>query len=178
MNQPPTNSHKLPRSNGRVNIRQVEEGLNTSKLFSMYDRIPTNQCATFRDPLIGIWDKTPLSTTFFSRENIQIIQNGIRAGVYERTGNKEIIAEQDCDTLKIIMRGYFLQYAKNEPTNISQQISALNQIVLDYCIPKIVSELKSYKTYLKDVSTLVKPLARPIDTQSYEKRAYKMNTWF
>lgn len=173
-----SNSHKLPITNGRVNLLQEKEGLDMSKLFTMYDKIPANQCLTFRDPLIGIWDSTLLSKTFFSKENMQIIQNGIRAGVYEMSEKKNIIPEQDCDSLKIIMRGFFLQYAKNQPNNISQQVCELNQIVLDYSIPKVIGELESYQKYLNDVSTLVKPLARPIDTQDYTKRAYKMNTWF
>ena len=177
------NKHKLERYNGRVRIPTYKEGVdidekNTSKLFSMYDKIPATQCLTFRDPLIGICENSVLSSAFFSAENIQIIQNGIRAGVYEETNKKEIIAEQDCDTIKIIMRDVYIQNAKHLPNNIPQQISELNQLVLNYCIPKIMSELKSYKKYLNDVTTLVKPLARPIDTQTHSKRAYKMNTWF
>ena len=58
-------------NNGRVDIKTP----NTSMLFQMYDKIPANQCATFRNPTEGLWDSTPLSVAFFSQENIQLIQN-------------------------------------------------------------------------------------------------------
>ena len=60
-------------NNGRVDIKTP----NTSKLFQMYDKIPANQCTTFRSATEGLWDSTTLSQVFFSQQNIQIIQNGI-----------------------------------------------------------------------------------------------------
>ena len=68
-------------NNGRVDIKSP----NTSSLFEMYDKIPANQCATFRNATEGLWDETILSNAFFSQENIKILQNGIRAGVYKRS---------------------------------------------------------------------------------------------
>ena len=67
-------------TNGRVDIKTP----NTSKLFQMYDKIPAHQCSSYRNPTEGLWDETTLSNLFFSRENIKIIQNGIRAGVYKK----------------------------------------------------------------------------------------------
>ena len=59
-------------NNGRIDIKTP----NTSALFQMYDKIPANQCATFRNPTEGLWDSNVLSDAFFSLQNIQIIQNG------------------------------------------------------------------------------------------------------
>ena len=59
-------------NNGRVDIKTP----NTSSLFELYDKIPANQCATFRNPTEGLWDDTALSIAFFSKQNIQILQNG------------------------------------------------------------------------------------------------------
>ena len=67
-------------NNGRIDIKTP----NTSTLFQMYDKIPANQCVTFRNATEGLWSSTPLSQAFFSQQNIQIIQNGIRAGVYSK----------------------------------------------------------------------------------------------
>ena len=110
-------------SNGRIDIINKTQGPDISNLFAIYDKIPANQCATFREPTLGQWDETPLSKTYFSKENIQIIQNGIRLGVYQKSNNQYIVAPQDCDALKIIMRSVFLQHATNQPQNISGQIS-------------------------------------------------------
>jgi len=145
-------------NNGRVNIKSP----NTSALFQMYDKIPANQCVTFRNATEGLWDGTTLSQVFFSRENIQIIQNGIRAGIYNKSNGQYTIGEQDCDSLKIIMRSVFLQYSANQPTNITQQIEQLNKIVLDYCIQQVYSEAQGYMKYIDDASTLVVPIAHPV----------------
>ena len=114
-------------NNGRVDIKTP----NTSDLFQMYDKIPANQCATFRNPTEGLWTENNLSNAFFSLQNIQIIQNGIRAGVYQRSNGQYLIGPQDCDSLKIIMRSVFLQHAANQPNNIPQQVYELNKMVLN-----------------------------------------------
>ena len=160
-------------NNGRVNIKSP----NTSALFQMYDKIPANQCATFRNATEGLWNETALSRAYFSQQNIQIIQNGIRAGIYKRSNGQYVIGDQDCDSLKIIMRSVFLQYAANQPTNFQQQISALNKIVLDYCIQQVYSEAQGYMKYVSDVSTLVVPIAHPVMANDND-RQLEFKGWF
>jgi hypothetical protein len=160
-------------NNGRVDIKTP----NTSKLFQMYDKIPANQCTTFRSATEGLWDSTTLSQVFFSEQNIQIIQNGIRAGVYKKSNGQYVIGPQDCDSLKIIMRSVFLQYSANQPNNISEQITELNKIVLDYCIQQVYSEAQGYMTYVNDVSTLVVPIERPVMTSNND-RQLELKSWF
>jgi hypothetical protein len=170
------NSYKS--SNGRVDIINKTQSPDISSLFALYDKIPANQCATFREPTLGQWDETPLSKAYFSKENIQIIQNGIRAGVYHKSNQQYLVAPQDCDTLKIVMRSVFLQHAANQSHNISQQINELNKIVLDYCIFHVYSEAQSYIKYLHDVSTLAVPLSTPIVESQRDKNNYLMPKWF
>lgn len=165
-------------SNGRVDIINRTQGPDISNLFAMYDKIPANQCATFREPTLGQWDETPLSKTYFSKENIQIIQNGIRAGVYQKSNQQYVIGPQDCDALKIIMRSVFLQHAANQSQNISGQIQELNKIVLDYCIFHVYSEAQGYMKYLYDVSTLAVPMATPVVETQKDKNNYLMPKWF
>ena len=118
-----------------------------------------------------------LSQAFFSRENIQIIQNGIRAGVYKRSNGQYVIGPQDCDSLKIVMRSVFLQYSANQMTNIPQQIEELNKIVLNYCIQQVYSEAQGYMKYVDDVSTLVVPLAHPVQSSTNDKQL-ELKSWF
>jgi hypothetical protein len=165
-------------SNGRIDIINRTQSPDISNLFAMYDKIPANQCTTFREPTIGQWDETALSTAFFSKENIQIIQNGIRAGVYNKSNGQYIIGPQDCDPLKIIMRSVFLQNAANQPDNITGQIQQLNQMVLDYCIFHVYSEAQGYMKYLYDASTLAVPLSTPIMEKQKDKNNYRMPNWF
>jgi len=160
-------------NNGRVDIKTP----NTSQLFKLYDKIPVNQCSTFRNPTEGLWDETILSKTFFSYQNIQIIQNGIRAGVYKRSNGQYVIGPQDCDPLKIVMRSIFLQYAANKKDHITAQVNALNQMVLNYCIQQVYGEAQGYLKYLDDASTLVIPIAPPVCENNFS-RELELQKWF
>ena len=160
-------------NNGRIDIKTP----NTSALFQMYDKIPANQCVTFRNATEGLWSSTSLSLAFFSQQNINMIQNGIRAGVYDRSNGQYMIGSQDCDSLKIIMRSVFLQHSANQPNNFQQQIIELNKIVLDYCIKQVYSEAQGYMKYIDDVSTLVVPIAPPVMTSNND-RQLELKSWF
>jgi hypothetical protein len=160
-------------NNGRIDIKTP----NTSTLFQMYDKIPANQCVTFRNPTEGLWNSTSLSQAFFSQENIQIIQNGIRAGVYEMSNGQYVIGPQDCDSLKIIMRSVFLQHSSNKPGDFQNQITELNKIVLNYCIQQVYSEAQGYIKYINDVSTLAVPISHPVMANNND-RQLELKSWF
>ena len=161
------------KNNGRIDIKSP----NTNNLFKMYDKMPVNQCATFRDPTEGLWTQTPLSQAFFSQQNILIIQNGIRAGVYKMSNQQYVIAPQDCDSLKIIMRSVFLQHSLNKPNEYQSQIVELNKIVLDYCVKQVYSEAQGYVKYIDDASTLVVPIAHPVLSSTNDKQL-ELKPWF
>ena len=168
------NHLKNNKTNGRVNIL----GPNIDERFSMTDRIPINgKKQSFLDAMNGNWYDTQLSIAFFSAKNIQIIQNGIRAGVYNKSNQQYVIGEQNVDELGIIMRAIFLQYAKNLPDNINTQIRDLNKLVLDYAIKETYGEADSYMKYKRDASTLVVPLAMPILAYSNDKQL-ELKKWF
>ena len=110
-------------------------------------------------------------------ENIQIIQNGLRAGVYEMSNHEIVIPPQNIDQLKIIMRSTYLQYAEHYETNIRGQIEKLNRLVLDYAVPTVYGEARGYLKYMQDQSTLVVPLEIP----KHHDRQYKqleLKPWF
>jgi hypothetical protein len=160
-------------SNGRIDIQSPD----TRSLFNMYDKIPAHQCTTYRNPLEGQWDDSTLSNAYFSKENIQIIQNGIRAGVYKQSNNQYVVAPQDCDSLKIVMRSIYLQYSANLPGNISTQIEALNQMVLNFCIQQVYGEAKGYMKYLSDASNMYVPIAHPVLAKDDDKELV-LKPWF
>jgi hypothetical protein len=170
------NSNKI--SNGRIDLITQTQSPDISGLFALYDKIPANQCTTFRNPVAGQWDDTILSKAFFSKENIQILQNGIRSGVYYKSNKQYVVGPQDCDSLKIIMRSIFLQYSTNQPQNIATQIEHLNNLVLDYAVFHVYSEAQSYIKYLYDVSSLAVPIAMPISVSQKDKNTHLMPKWF
>ena len=160
-------------NNGRVNIM----GPNTSDLFKLYEQVPLdNESTSYKDAMIGNWQSTLLSDAFFSAENIRIIQNAIKAAVYHGSKTMYVIGDQNEDTLKIIMRSTFLQYSSNKPHRITEQITALNKLVVDYAAPQILSEAKAYTRYKHDVSTIATPMARPKSTMHTNTLYFK--GWF
>ena len=155
-------------NNGRINIM----GPNTGEIYTLYNKKPINAKATaYKDALIGNQQPSLLSNVFFSADNIQIIQNAIKSGVYHLSKGQHIIGDQDEDVLKIIMRSIYLQFSSNKLCEITNQIIDLNQLVVDYSVPQINSEAISYKKYKFDVSNLAVPLERPVST-------YHNNTLF
>uniref|UniRef100_A0A6C0DQL7 Minor capsid protein P8 central region domain-containing protein n=1 Tax=viral metagenome TaxID=1070528 RepID=A0A6C0DQL7_9ZZZZ len=153
--------------NGRVNIKETPS---TNIIFDMHERISLNNKTTeYREALTGNLETNALSQVFFSAANIQIIQNGLRAGVYAMSNNQYVIAPQNIDNLKIIMRSTYLQYAQHYPDNIKKQVERLNRLVLEYAVPSVYNEAVGYMKYMEDQSTLVVPLELPQQTD----RVYK-----
>jgi hypothetical protein len=161
--------------NGRINI--IEPPAPNIRM-QMHEKIGVKNKATeYREALSGIWESNVLAQVFFSVGNIQIIQNGLRAGVYKRSNNQYIIAPQNVDTLKTIMRSIYLQNAEHYETDITGQVERLNKLVLKYAIHSVYNEAIGYEKYMQDQSTLVVPLELP----RHHDREYKqleLKRWF
>jgi hypothetical protein len=164
-------------SNGRVDVlKQTPPDI--QKLFNLYDKIPAHQCSSYQEPTIGIWNESPLSQAYFSQNNIQIIQNAIRAGVYYKSNKQYIVAQQDCDAVKVIMRSIYLTHAANQSINLTQQIENLNKLVIEYCMEEVYKEAIGYKKYLRDVSSIADPIALPMFDSQMDKKELKLKPWF
>jgi len=128
------------------------------------------------DMLRGNWEVTPISTAFFSVENVTRIQQLIRKGVYDRSNPKGyVIDNQSTDELKIIMRAIYYQYARNLTTDIGSQVADLNAKVVDWSVPHILSAVDQYYYYLKDISQLPVPLQQPQHLSRAGTRSLPMN---
>jgi len=157
----------MKKYNGRVNLFEPPS---PDVQFKMQERLAVkNKTTEYRDALDGIWEANVIAQVYFSAGNIQILQNGLRAGVYKKSGDKFVIAPQNIDTLKIIMRSIYLQYAEHAETDIKGQVERLNKLVLDYAIPTVYNEAIGYVRYCQDQSTLVVPLEVP----RHHDRQYK-----
>jgi hypothetical protein len=113
----------------------------------------------------NLYGNTLLTDLFFSEQNISNIQNLIRLLVHKETNY--IIDNQSVTELLVIMRSIFLEYHAHPPlinnTMSNQQkqelykkytneVSRLNEIVLNQVVPKVVSQLQQYLDYLRDAS--------------------------
>ena len=167
----------MERYNGRINLMELPD---KNIQFQMAEKIALkNKSTEYRDSLAGILEDNLLSRVFFSRGNVQILQNGLRAGVYEMSGDRKlVIAPQNIDNLKIIMRSIYLQYAEHrEDITVTKQVEDLNKIVLDYVIPTVYNETIGYLKYIQDQSTLVQPLELPkLVDKDYKQ--LELKKWF
>jgi len=111
--------------------------------------------------LRGIQENSILSKTFFSKQNMDIIQNKLKWLVYENSNRQYIIGKQDENELLIIMRSVYLENSKNLPVSIKEQVGFLNEKVYEDIFPKLYSNVQQYISYLADASNPYKIMDRP-----------------
>lgn len=122
----------------------------------------------FQNSISSLQEVNPLSLKYFSKENVNKIQNLI---IYEVFSKENIsIGRQSDIQLQIIMRSIYLSYSKNLMTNIDKQINELNQMVVNEAIKVIIPNIKQYLGYRKDISEPRKVMTNP---QSVSLKGYK-----
>lgn len=141
--------------NGRVNALASSD-LNFHKEEKRNDNNFKN------DALSRNVSNTPLSDLFFSRKNMDALQDGLRILVLQASDGKYNIGKQSEEELKIIMRGVYLQHGKNYVgVSIVDQVRQLNKILLDWSVPRVLSNIMQKEKYIEDISMLPKPMDRP-----------------
>tara|TARA_B100000780_G_scaffold114291_1_gene80093 strand:+ start:4335 stop:4829 length:495 start_codon:yes stop_codon:yes gene_type:complete len=160
-------------ANGRVNIM----GPNVSTKFSMMDKIPLTTKTDYSNVLTGTFERTRLSDAYFSQNNIQIIQNALRKGVYDRSNESILIDEQPQDQIVTVMRSMYFQHSKNLDNNIPNQIKELNNYVLNFCIKSVFDEAVAYLKYKEDTSKMHVPMAAPLYSNKTNK-TLELKPWF
>tara|TARA_Y100000816_G_scaffold267137_1_gene228275 strand:+ start:3285 stop:3911 length:627 start_codon:yes stop_codon:yes gene_type:complete len=133
----------------------------------------------FKNTLNYNHEDTPLSVMYFSKNNVEQIQQDIKLKVYQITkedndplyiksnnNNGIVISRQDDLQLQIIMRSIYLQYAKNMNSNINEQINELNQLVIKECIPTIITGIKQHLLYIADIQKYPMPMDHSVNTSS------------
>lgn len=100
---------------------------------------------------------------FTSPKNVAALQEGIRYRVYVQSGRKHIIGRQSDRELAIVMRSVLLQYGtNNDGMDSLQQVRALNEAVLEYCVGRVLTEVESYVRYRVDAGTNRVPMANAV----------------
>lgn len=140
-------------NNGRIDASQGNNKLNFVNHKNNITENPTN--VTSRNQSC-----TKLSDLYFSNDNMNILQFGIRNKILNESNGEIYIGRQSDDELKIIMRSIYYQYSKNLDYDIIGQIRDLNEKVLEWSIPRIISNIKQYDRYISDISSLPVPLER------------------
>lgn len=166
-----------PKHGGRVpNINESSSPNFRYKLFAdgrpVYGDDP-------RTDLIGHQHtKTPLNEIFFSVENIDRLQSEIRNQVALMSGGKYWIDRQSDESLRIIMRSYYLMYAKNDPRSVLAELQDLNARVVGYCSGKVYSEVDFHEFYKKDLEEFAPAIANPENVKVYGTRTGELKSFF
>lgn len=105
-------------------------------------------------------EDTLMSETYFSKQNIDIIQNELYLHVFKKAGFR--IDKQPINDLLIIMRGVYNLYANplTKRNHIKSEIMKLNDIFLEMTTKMIISNVKMHRKYIQDASNLPVPISR------------------
>jgi hypothetical protein len=107
-----------------------------------------------------------LKETFFSKENIDIIQKQLINKVKEQSDGKYIIGYQKNEHLIQIMDDIFKTYNNN----VNEDINELNNKVVLFCLPYIFNQIVSHIKWQIDSNTPLIPLPLPETTSMAGKR--------
>ena len=140
---------------------------NIEGYYEKYQQSPTVNYDRARQATQGFFEKNHITVVFFSDENMRRIQKKIREEVYKRTnGQYQLDEDQDEADLTIVMRSIYLDKCKNLPGETVRQVKLLNQQTIDYIIPDLISNIKQYFGYIKDINKPLTPMLRPLNVSS------------
>lgn len=112
-------------------------------------------------------EKDPLLREFFGDTNIKLIQQKIRKEIFRRSnGNFKLCVDQTLEDILVVMRAIIIDNAKFLPFKISKQLEILNNQVVDYVVPDMLSAIKQQQDYLRDINNPLRTLSRPIDASN------------
>lgn len=169
-----TSDLKKLTSPGRYNFTDNDNALRGSNTNSMFK---------------NLYGETLLTFLFFSSKNVDNIQKLIRMTVHKHT--KQVIDNQSNTELLVIMRSIFLAYSKHPKlldesmsdqerkallTLYTDEVDRLNQLVIDACVPNIVSQLQQYFVYLDDASSPLRIMDKPLSTSVKGTKNYRSQT--
>jgi hypothetical protein len=130
------------------------------KSYGLFDENKKDPDSFNKEAIRNIHINNPLSTIFFSQQNIDALQEAIRYQVYIKSNKQYVIDKQSETEIFIIMRAYYLQHGKHLPYGLYDQVKELNQMVIDYCVPKVLNEISIYMHYKRDIQQLPIPMER------------------
>lgn len=130
--------------------------------------------------LKGVQSPNEMNKLFFSEENIKRIQKKIKLAVATKTNNKfRLDVDQNVDDLILVMRSVYMEYGRYLPNNIVRQVKQLNDQVVKTVLPDIITNIKQYYGYLRDINSPLKPMDRPVNINNAGRRTLPSvtSTW-
>lgn len=161
------------KNGGQFNGRLFFKPNESSQPYNLYPNQNKNQ--NINDNIIGATiESNELTQNYFHSNNVNFIQNKIIQNIKNISDNQYNIGRQDDQQLHIIMRSYYLQYAKNIPNNIQSQIDELNKMVIDECVRIIIPNIQQYLGYRKDITNPIPVLPRSQNVSNKGKKTFSL----
>jgi hypothetical protein len=140
---------------------------NIEGYYEKYQQSSTVNYDRARQATQGFFEKNHITVIFFSDENMARIQKKIKEEVLNRTkGQYQLDEDQDESDLMIVMRAVYLDKCKNLPGETVRQVKLLNQQTVDYIVPDLISNIKQYFGYVKDINKPLQPMMRPMNVNN------------
>lgn len=108
-------------------------------------------------------DPNKLSQVFYSSENLLLINRQIVLSVYKKTKGAIRVPFQSDKDLQVVMRWVYINYARNLPFRIKEQIKELNDEVVKQVLPGIITEANQHLDYIRDINKPIEPLPPPVN---------------
>jgi hypothetical protein len=170
--------HNAPKHTGRLPLSDAEEKTSVPKAV-LYAPEPGMVPEELSERIFHRHSSNPLNTVFFGESNMANLQTKIKQTVAGMSGSKNYqIDDQSEDDLKTVMRSYYLQYAKNDPTRVAEELAELNDRVVGFCANRIMVEIEAYVYYRKDIMDFPAPIERPIDSHIFGTRTGELKRFF
>lgn len=157
-----------PKHTGRLPLSDKETRMSVPTAY-LFAPEPGMASSVVKERIHFRHSSTPLNESFFSPENVDMIQQSIRQTVRNMV-NADIDRQSDVD-LMLVMRSYYLQYA-------DETLEQLNERVVAFCSNRIAVEVEAYRFYRSDILDFPAPIARPIQTQVYGTRTGELKSFF
>lgn len=168
--QPSLQTHiEYPNYNSKIFINPNEQ-VPQYELF----RGSNDQQACFQDSLSSILELSSVAKAYFSKPNVDRVQELIISRVFQLSNGEFRIGRQSDLQLQIIMRSIYLSYGKNAPTRIKEQVDELNQYVVDEAMNTIMPNIRQYLSYREEISTPRKFFDWPINPSSKGEKTFSL----
>jgi hypothetical protein len=126
--------------------------------------------STVNETINNISCSSGLHRMFFSDKNTRRIQDKLKRAIYEKTNGQFKSEDQDPRDIDIIMKAVYKEHARFTETGLVREIKRLNQQLVDDTLPGMITNIKQYYGYLKDINSPIKPIPRPLNMSSKGRR--------
>jgi hypothetical protein len=113
--------------------------------------------------LEGIQEKNTLNLTYFSKQNVDVVLKTVRYEIWQETKDLIDMSRQSIPDLVQIMRVIYLEHSEfsHDLEHIKKEIVRLNKIVVEQLKPRVITQIKQYKDYIRDISQVRTPNPLP-----------------